>query len=366
MNYWDYIKVEELLGLQGGVDDGREPGNDETLFITVHQVYELWFKLVLQELDAVRGLFRRNPVPDQDLAQAVRSLRRCVTIFEVATAHWKVVETLTTRDYLAFRDQLIGASGFQSAQLREIEILLGLTHDKRLPSAAEHSYKEMLRGDQGDSSPALRRVERRIAQGESLKDALYAWLGRTPIDGSSEPEDVDRYIEQFLTAHRQQTLRLLDRSRKRAKSDADIPLLEQRYQRDIDRTEAFLRADDQADLEDTARATLKHIRAALLFIESHRELPRLAWPREVVDTMLRLEQAMIIWRQRHARMVESMIGRRTGTGGSGGVEYLDQTALTYRIFDELWAVRTLLLRPELVPGLQHEDDYRFRVEDAPV
>jgi len=71
----------------------------------------------------------------------------------------------------------------------------------------------------------------------------------------------------------------------------------------------------------------------------------------------------IVWRQRHARMVERMIGRRTGTGGSGGVAYLDATALRYRIFDEIWAVRSLLLRRELTPELANEDDYRFRVED---
>ena len=76
------------------------------LFITVHQVYELWFKLVLRELASVRDLFRKNPVPDQSLAAAVRSLRRCVTIFELATEHWRVVETLNTRDYLAFREAL--------------------------------------------------------------------------------------------------------------------------------------------------------------------------------------------------------------------------------------------------------------------
>ena len=74
MNYWDYIKVEELLGLQGGFDgDEAKVGNDETLFIVVHQIYELWFKLVLRELTAARALFQQNPVPDVQLASATRS-----------------------------------------------------------------------------------------------------------------------------------------------------------------------------------------------------------------------------------------------------------------------------------------------------
>ncbi|HHH10510.1 MAG TPA: tryptophan 2,3-dioxygenase, partial [Sorangium sp.] len=120
MNYWDYINVPSLLQLQQGIaPPGQTPSKDEVLFIVSHQIHELWFKLLLNELASVRDVFRRNPVPDQHASAAVRSLRRCITIFEVATHHWSVVETLTTRDYLAFRDQLIGASGFQSSQLRE-------------------------------------------------------------------------------------------------------------------------------------------------------------------------------------------------------------------------------------------------------
>ena len=77
MNYWEYIKVEELLGLQGGFDgDESKVSNDETLFIVVHQIYELWFKLILRELTAARDLFRQNPVPDIQLASAVRAAAR--------------------------------------------------------------------------------------------------------------------------------------------------------------------------------------------------------------------------------------------------------------------------------------------------
>jgi tryptophan 2,3-dioxygenase len=146
LNYWEYIHVEELLALQGGFDgDESKVSNDETLFIVVHQIYELWFKLVLRELTAARDVFRQNPVPDMALSAAVRSFKRVVTIFEQAVAHFRVMETLTTRDYLEFRDRLIPASGFQSAQLREIEILLGLEDEVRIPLGREGSYKIALR-----------------------------------------------------------------------------------------------------------------------------------------------------------------------------------------------------------------------------
>jgi tryptophan 2,3-dioxygenase len=147
MNYWEYIRVEELLALQGGFDnDETKVNDDETLFIVVHQIYELWFKLVLRELSTARDIFRQNPVPDIQLATATRRFKRVITIFEQAISHFKVMETLTTRDYLEFRDRLIPASGFQSAQLREIEILLGLDDAIRIPLGREGSYKEALQG----------------------------------------------------------------------------------------------------------------------------------------------------------------------------------------------------------------------------
>src|SRR5262249_45721003 len=141
MNYWDYIRVEDLLSLQGGFDrDETKVSNDECLFIVVHQIYELWFKLILRELTAARDLFRQNPVPDVPLASAARSFKRIIALFEQAVGHFRVIETLTTRDYLEFRDRLIPASGFQSAQLREIEIVLGLDDSLRVPLGREGSY----------------------------------------------------------------------------------------------------------------------------------------------------------------------------------------------------------------------------------
>jgi tryptophan 2,3-dioxygenase len=117
-----------------------------------------------------------------------------------------------------------------------------------------------------------------------------------------------------------------------------------------------LLAEDVAEPE---RARASRIRAALVFIESYRELPLLAWPREAIDGLTSFEQAFVVFRQRHARMVERMIGRRTGTGGSAGVDYLDSTALKYRVFRELWAVRTLLVRAQDLPPLEHPELYGF-------
>lgn len=361
MNYWDYIRVEDLLRLQGGIeDDESKLGNDEVLFIVVHQVYELWFKLVLRELAAARDLFHQNPVPDMALAGATRSFRRVTTIFEQAIAHFRVMETLTTRDYLGFRDTLIGASGFQSAQLREIEILLGLDDSARLPLGPEGTYKDALRAQDGTASPALARVERRLADPPSLQKVVYAWLARTPVSADG-PE---AFLDGIAKAHREETRKRLDIVKQTIQPTPDeLEQWERRYEKEVTFAERFLRAEEDPNATEEVRDHRRRVRAALIFLESYRELPRLAWPREALDALVEMEQAMLIWRQRHARMVERVIGRRTGTGGSAGVDYLDQTALRYRVFGDVWAIRTLLLQKSAIPPISNAEDFGFRVED---
>ena len=360
-NYWDYIRVEELLALQGGLErDDQRLANDEVVFITVHQVFELWFKLVLREMRSSRDLFMHDPVAEQELSGAVHGLRRITTVLRMCTHHWEVMETLSTREYLAFRDKLMGASGFQSAQLRQIEILFGLDERERIPLGLEGDYKQALRAFGGGESPALVRVERQLADLPTLKGAIEGWLFRTPIDGvgPNGPESkaaLDRFVESFLAAH----ARCVDAACERALAldfgRADQARLRARYDAEKNATRDFLEPTAELGGERTRR-----IRCAMVFIETYRELPLLAWPREVLDALVELEQLFVVFRQRHARMVERIIGRRTGTGGSAGVDYLDQTALRYRVFRDLWAVRTLQIPRAAAPALEHADFYGFK------
>jgi tryptophan 2,3-dioxygenase len=360
--YWDYIGVEQLLALQQGVDgDEAALTNDEVLFITIHQIDELWFKLVLRELLVVRDQLAQPRVPEQSLASVVRALRRTALLMHSVAQHFALMETLTTRDYLGFRDKLSPASGFQSAQLREIEILLGLEDAQRISLGAEGSYLNALRGASGEESPALRRVLARLKDLPSIKDALMAWLHRTPINGSTpaDPDDATKvaaFIEDYLRAHASEVRRVMADAIALATNDEDRERLRARYEGEIAGARKFLGAED---LPEDRRAWQSRIRAAIVFIESYRELPLLAWPRELVDGIVALEQAFLVFRQRHARMVERVIGRRTGTGGSAGVDYLDQTALRYRVFADVWAVRTLLVRHDVLPKLDDTTFYDF-------
>ncbi|MEO0321942.1 MAG: tryptophan 2,3-dioxygenase family protein [Myxococcota bacterium] len=358
--YWDYLRLPQLLELQHGLSDEGELSNDEVLFITIHQIDELWFKLILRELNAVRDVFARPHVPEQELASAVRGLRRVAILFQQVANHFALMETMTTRDYLAFRDKLSPASGFQSVQMREMEVLMGLESSRRVALGYEGSYRDALKGPGGSATWSTQRLDARLADLPTLKDAIDEWLHRTPIMGKRPGEEgaedaLARFTDGYLDQHGRECERTVAFSMHEGLHEEDRARITKRYAREHVNAAAFLRAEDIEEAGERARRA--RIRAALLFIESYRELPLLAWPREVVETVVALEQASLVFRQRHARMVERVIGRRTGTGGSAGVDYLDKTALRYRVFDDFWTVRTLLLREAALPPLEEAAFY---------
>lgn len=360
-NYWDYIRVEDLLSLQCGIDSSEQNlTNDEVRFIVIHQIDELWFKLILRELAAARDLFAQPRVPEDALAGVVQSLKRITIGFDLAAQQFKLMETMGTQDYLKFRDKLNPASGFQSAQTREIEVLMGLNDDDRIPFGKEGSYREALKSHDGSPSPAHDRVERRIADAPTLKNAVHAWLYRTPIQGSvpgdhNDDEVVSQWVQHYYEGHEQLHERALQHAvAVQALQPEDKERLRERYHGQLRGAKRHLDAEDVANDQ---RAFMRRLRAAILFVDSNRELPLLSWPGQIIDGLVECEQSSLVFRQRHARMVERVIGRRIGTGGSDGVDYLDQTALKYRVFTEIWSARTMLLPKDLCPDISNRAFY---------
>jgi tryptophan 2,3-dioxygenase len=360
-NYWDYIRVEDLLQLQSGIDTSEANlTNDEVRFIVIHQIDELWFKLILRELATARDLFAQPVVPEDALAGAVQSLKRMTIGFDLAAQHFKLMETMGTQDYLKFRDKLNPASGFQSAQTREIEVLMGLNDEDRIPFGKEGSYLEALKSHDGSPSPAYARVERRIADTPTLKDAVHAWLHRTPIQGSrpgdaNDEEVVTQWTQSYFHGHEQLHERAMQHAvAAQALQPDDKERLRQRYLGQLQGAKRHLDADD---VPEDQRTFVRRLRAAILFVDSNRELPLLSWPGQIIDGLIECEQSSLVFRQRHARMVERVIGRRVGTGGSDGVEYIDKTALKYRVFTEIWSARTMLLPKDLCPKVSDRAYY---------
>lgn len=256
LTYGDYLKVPELLELQVCLSEPAH--HDELQFIIVHQVYELWFKLMLHEIDEALARLSRD-----DVRTATRLMRRVIEIQRVLLQQIEVLETMRPVDFLAFRNHLKPASGFQSWQFRELEFVSGWKDAAFL----RHHRQDAL---------ATERLQQRWEQ-PSLRDALFAVLRRQgfQIPPGSEFDEAARRqcINELLKLHA---------------------------------------APDQ-----------------------HHDVYQLC------EALIEYDEHFVLWRDRHVRMVERMIGRKIGTGGSEGALYLE-TTLDKKFFPELWAVRTEL------------------------
>ena len=179
LTYSSYLKVSELLELQHPQSSPQH--HDELLFIIVHQTYELWFKELLHDLDAVVRNLRAAGDSGQsqdDVYEAARLLRRCTEITRVLVEQFTILETMLPTHFLAFRGKLEPASGFQSEQFRELEFLCGLKDEKMLryhkPTPEAHAQ-----------------LERRLRE-PSLRDVFFGALraiGKLKVDVNATEHD---------------------------------------------------------------------------------------------------------------------------------------------------------------------------------
>jgi tryptophan 2,3-dioxygenase len=173
LTYTSYLALDDILGAQRP----RSDEHDEMLFIVIHQVYELWFKQLLHELVHLQGRLEAGDTP-----HALHTLKRILTILKVAVAQIDVLETMTPRQFLGFRGRLDAASGFQSAQFRELEGVLG----RRDPGAFEHY-------------PTDSEARTRIAAAMSRRSLFDSFLRYLETQGYEVPRPaLDRDVTQPL------------------------------------------------------------------------------------------------------------------------------------------------------------------------
>ena len=175
LTYARYLKLDELLSLQAPRSEGE---HDEVLFIVIHQVYELWFKQILHELDYLGALLARG-----DLTRCRHTLKRILTILKVLVAQLDILETMTPTEFLTFRERLESASGFQSDQFRALEFMLG-----RKRRASIERFPEGTRARTG--------LEHRWSA-PTLWDAFLRYLAREghPVPSTHLERDVTAPIE---------------------------------------------------------------------------------------------------------------------------------------------------------------------------
>ncbi|GAC1658163.1 MAG: tryptophan 2,3-dioxygenase [Vulcanimicrobiaceae bacterium] len=249
LSYGSYLKVPQLLELQSPLS--VPPHHDEMLFIIIHQVYELWFKQIMHELEAVMHHLSGTG----DLLRVAKHFRRIHTIQRLLEQQVDILETMTPQEFNEFREHLNPASGFQSLQFREIEFLGGL----KKTDALKHL----------ELTPQERaRLERRL-NNPTLYDALWALLQKRGLSAGTHEER--------------------------------IAALKSIYEQSESQYDLYLLMED----------------------------------------LIEFDERFLLWRGRHVRMVERMIGSKMGTGGSPGVAYL-ATTLDRKFFPELWEVRTHL------------------------
>ncbi len=177
--YGSYLRIGELLSLQQCVSldpDSNKPEHDETLFIIIHQVYELWFKQILHEVDYIVGMLN-----DHKIGAAQSHLKRVLKIMKTLVGQLDVLETMTPAEFASFRNFLANASGFQSAQFRELEFVLGIKDRIQI---------EWFVGDEGE------RLTRRYEE-PTLWDAFVHLMHR---EGFAVPNEVlDRDVREPIT-----------------------------------------------------------------------------------------------------------------------------------------------------------------------
>jgi tryptophan 2,3-dioxygenase len=345
VHYGSYLQLEQLLDLQARESEkaGR-PAHDEMLFIIIHQAYELWFKQILFELDAVQGVFAAERVDDRAIARATRALHRIHEILKLGVHQLDVLETMTPLDFLDFRDLLRPASGFQSAQFRLIEIRLGLRTADRLAYEGK-SFETRL------ESPGRERVTAAVGQ-PSLFDQLDAWLARTPF--------IERGGYRFHEAYRQAVVEMLEGdighiaghpTLDDAAREKEVAALRQALSRFDALFDETLYAAEMA--QGSWRMSWRALQAAL-FINLYRDEPALQVPFGLISLLMDIDETMTLWSYRHALMVQRMIGLKTGTGGSSGHDYLSRTAEKHRVFGDLFTLSTYLIPRSALPPLPEE------------
>ncbi len=345
MNYHDYLQIDRLLSCQKLESEAQgSRAHDEMLFIIIHQVYELWFKQILTEVESVLEIFGRDHIDEKLMDLVVSRLQRVVEIQKLLVDQVRIIETMTPLDFLEFRDMLIPASGFQSFQFRVLENRLGLKREQRLRyNQAEYDLS---------LKPEQRQTMRDIENKPSLFDRVEKWLERTPflkMRGFDFWQAYKKTVEDGLI----RDLEIIQKNPNLGPEDRE------RNKKILEGSLAGFRAlfDEKAYAEARAQGTwrlsYRAIHAALL-IQVYRDQPALQLPFRLLTALQDMDEWFTTWRYRHALMTKRMLGSKVGTGGSSGFEYLKNATDKHKVFQDLFQLTTFFVPRSKLPHLPVE------------
>ena len=345
IHYQDYLQLDKIVGAQDlrSVEAG-EPAHDEMLFIITHQVYELWFKQIVHELHAIIDDFDDGKVDERNIGISVSRLDRVLKIQGLLIEQIEVMETMTALDFLEFRSYLFPASGFQSIQFREIEILLGLRRRDR-ENYLDAPY-DVVFNDKAKEN--IKNLE----SGENLFTLIEDWLERTPFLNWEGFDFISQYkesVSKMFASEKEAILKTTILSEKNKK--ARLENLEHSHSYFL-QVLSPIKHQEQID-NGTLKLSYKATISALM-INLYREEPILWQPFNLLRKLVEVDQQFTVWRNRHAQMVMRMLGNKMGTGGSSGHKYLKKTADKHHVFRDFYHIATLLVPRQNIPVLPEE------------
>ncbi len=313
INYKDYLGLEKVLNAQNTISSSH----DETLFIIVHQVFELWFKQIIHEIDSIIKYFKMDSIPDKEFLKINSRINRVEKILSTFTSYIDILETMSSLDFLEFRDMLGSASGFQSIQFRELEIKLGLTSKDR-PDIENKFFNKMLQKQQIEH---LNNLEKQ----ESLIKLIEKWLNRMPFTKDNNFNFLEEYKK-------------------------SIDMFAQENNLPEDNKNILYKVFDEKYHKDNGKLS-KSAKLNALFIFLYRNEPILSSPYQFLISLMNFEEVFSIWRHRHAMMAHRMLGTKIGTGGSSGYHYLNKVANERKFFQDLFEITTFIIPEKFIPTL---------------
>ncbi|WP_394971143.1 tryptophan 2,3-dioxygenase family protein [uncultured Croceitalea sp.] len=354
IHYHSYLALDKILDAQNLRSEAiGEPAHEEMLFIITHQAYELWFKQIVHEVESILKMFGDEQVDEHSVGTVISRIERIEKIMDLLIKQIEVMETMTPLDFLDFRNYLFPASGFQSFQFRMVESLLGLPEKERI-TYNNHHYAAFFPKEQQEQLDAI------YANG-TLFDAVEKWLERTPFIQFGEfaflesyEVAVDKMVRKEQEAIKNSSYLSEDEIKMRLKM---LGSKDTYFQSVLDK-DIHSKLKSEGKLRFSYEATV-----AALFINLYRDEPILHLPFKLLSKLMEIDGKFTTWRYRHAQMVLRMLGKKIGTGGSSGHDYLNETALKHKFFGDLHNISTLLIPrselPELPNNLKRELSFSF-------
>lgn len=340
--YGDYLQLPKILNAQD-TESAKygEAAHDETLFIIIHQTYELWFKQILHEINSIKVLMQKPFVHSTDLSVINSRLERVIKIQQILVDQIQIMETMTTIDFMDFRDYLVPASGFQSLQFRLVEATLGIKPEHRMEVEKQFFTSRLKPEDR----QKLEKVEKEI----SILELIEIWLSRMPF---SQFDDYDfwgeysKAVDTMLAQDHQiiSTNPILDEKTREIELK-NLKLTESTFNTLLD-ANLFRQFREAGKCRLSQKAMLSAV-----FIFLYRDYPALQMPFRILNSLIEVDEKFTTWRYRHSIMVQRILGTKIGTGGSSGHEYLKSTTERNRAFVDLFNLSTFLLPRSATPPL---------------